>query len=416
MDGNKEVTIIYFALIIAFLISACNVQKPIYGGLYIDKHIDVDDTAKIKDSIIFNTDSVITDESFDGDESDLASSPNTNHSEREYINELNSLNQKESMKILQSISDSIHYLRFEIATLQKLIAKEIYPGSIHIHLPKMYFMDSIQSESPANQSSKNNVRKQITMDSAFQAKEMLNESSGKFDSLALLKQKLLVKTDSIQKLREQLKLQQKTVVKRDTVFITKDTLSDARLRENKVKLSKIESENISKNQEINRLRSEIQNQQKVINKTDTIFIVKNLPNRSKDMGSDKNVALLEQELVSKNETIKQLIDQLNFREQVSNKTDTIIITKKTSSTAGNFKADQVKIENDTLNNEKDGAEQIAQKDAVKAVKTKLASQQITTVETDSFNATIEPIDEWSDVQAETIASRVNPKIWLPMTP
>ena len=123
MDGNKKITGIFFAGIIALALTACKVQPSGYVSLYVDNLISVNDTT-IPDAVPLNMVDTAMTQKADTISVIKTESPVALRSSEEIFKIYSdSVYQDEVKKLLKAITDSIQLLRHQMVDQQKTTYK-----------------------------------------------------------------------------------------------------------------------------------------------------------------------------------------------------------------------------------------------------------------------------------------------------
>lgn len=324
MDGNKKITGIVFAGIIALALTACRVQSTDYVGLYVDNLISVTDT----------TDPGVTPLNVE--------ETNRSHAIKTTAD---SINQQEVEKLLQAISDSVQLLRHQMTEFQKQLA--VMPDTIFtVEKPQKFQVpDSLQTLVDYKQlvQLKNDsialMRNQITelknfagltADTLNLTEEFVRQF--KADSIHtnyLTNQLIQEKNDSMAMMRNQMSEFKKAVdLKVDTVYITMETVK-------LIKGDSIQTDYLTnqllrgKNDTISKLRNQVIELKKTnLLKADTVYITKEIVTQLKG-GSLQTDYETTRMLQTKNDTILALSKELTeLRNSGIIRMDTIYVARE----------------------------------------------------------------------------------------
>lgn len=234
MDGNKKITGIIFAGIVALNIIACKVQLPGYVGLYANNLISVTDTAdsgvmslNVEDSVMAQVvDTTVVTE---------AGLPVSLQPVEEIINtSSDSVYQYEVENLLKTISDSIQLLKYQMNEIQKQLteipptsfteenSREIQP--LNSQLTNNQSQQQLRAKDEQIQTSQNRMNSmQNAAGSASQQAPVTMvvplQPKGSQQNNQLTQQIFQAQNDTIQFLKSQIQMLQLQPQKTDTVYI-----------------------------------------------------------------------------------------------------------------------------------------------------------------------------------------------------
>ncbi len=319
MDGNKKIGVIGIAVIFAIIISACNVQKPGYVGLYVDDIIAVEDTFAFEVPEQSINDKTSTD-SFSNHVKHLIFPDN--------------FDLTDSLNLLKANLDSMRLVLIKLDSLQNNHQREIDTIGTKSQLSISLQRDSLLAQSKMAEHPRSQIKSEsqvLDTPDTFNVEKINPQTVVRsIDSIKVMMQALIVKNDSINQLKKLPTVQQETIYKTDTVFIVKDFPKTANPVKQTGNNKAIEQELLAKDETIRQLRNELASLQKA-KKTDTIYITKdysqinpNTPNNQAFKSQEKESSDLSQEKeFVKNDTINQQADLVKPQQESIGKNDSI---------------------------------------------------------------------------------------------
>ncbi|MFN4763633.1 hypothetical protein ACKGJN_10955 [Gillisia sp. Q332] len=376
MDGNKKIGIIGFAFILAISISACKVQKPAYAGLFVDNSYSFRDTVapvasqlNLKDpEMVIAADSLITPSTYDV----------------VYKSTSDSAYKREVKKLLMGISDSIHLMRLQIVSYQKQLEYGTDTTFTRFKPQVLHALDSLESKKDTIPQPKNQPKSQKKplheTDTLHFLKEVSKSQSTENnpENSETIYQTSMVKTDTVQQLKEELQSQQNLRREPDTVYILKevpvrqaegiqDENSEAIYKELKVK-----------NDSIQQLKDRLKLQQNRRQDTEIVQVIKEVPVPQESNYKDRRVEAMNEELNVKNNTIRQLKNQLKTQQNLQPQTD-----------SDNAVKEALVMQEENKNVDAILQELNAKTDSIQQLKNRLKSEKNTIQETDTVFQIIE---------------------------
>ncbi|OEY71532.1 hypothetical protein [Salegentibacter salarius] len=296
MVRNKKIKVIGLIILIAATITACNVQKINYAGLYVDKDYAPIMAAqpngnKLSDSILENKEISISKVEIDS---------LVNLSRKSILSNLPAENQylKQVRERLGDMSDSLQLLHLEIRMLQQYPVNDTDNSFIKLKLNHLEVLDSLRNKK----------------DTISQLREQLKNGRD-----AVYK----TKTDSLKQRKDKLQSLQNLQQKQDSIYLLEETI---RIQEDEIQAGDKEflyQELREKDEIIRQLQKQLILDEKRPQLTDTVHEVKEILVPS---GENTNLEAIYKELNIKNDTIRQLRRKLNSVPDTIQKTDTVYKT------------------------------------------------------------------------------------------
>jgi hypothetical protein len=348
MAGNKTITGIAFAAIIALVLSACMFHPPGYGGLYVNNSVSVSDTTdigKAPPNMVDTSMNHLIDTTSDMEaEMPFFLQP----AEELYKISSDSVYQQDVEQALEAITDSIQLLRYQMIELQKQLT--VIPDSSFTGEKSQEFQpsDSLQTEVDFKQQIQVKddsiaiMRNQMTElkrtadlegDTVYIIKEevnLLKEDSTQTDLVT--NQMLQDKNDTVNPLRNQASILNRSIdLKPDTEYISQ------KLQQLKGDSYQTDYETTrtlqAKNDTIAAISKKLNELQKsgIIN-SDTVYVVRetlNSPDADSQQTDDQNWQLLR----AKDEQIQRMQNQLSSMQNAASRTPQPIYIPRVQSEA-----------------------------------------------------------------------------------
>lgn len=344
MDGNKKITGIAIAGIIALAITACKVHQPGYVSLYVDNLTVVNDTPDPGEAQLNMADSAINllvkpMSAIEAELPDLLRPA-------EQISKISfdSAYQHNVERKLNALNDSVQKLRYQMIELQKQL--RVMPDSgFAVEKPQKFLpVDSLQPEFELKQLNQENndtiimlpyrvtiLNKAavLTADTVYISEESVSQPGE--DSLQTdykNTQLLQAKNDSIAFWRHQLnELQNNSSIKTDTVFLYKESprLPVAESRQTDPFTSQLIQ---SKDQQIQMLQNQLNAMQYRADRTPQPTIIAREPSQIQPLRSQQTDQSTLQLFQTQNDTIQFLKSQIRNLQLQPYKGDSVHIEKE----------------------------------------------------------------------------------------